>query len=135
MNACKTPESHPDVKVGATRLGELRGNFSVAGDDHCDRSSGEQNGKRAGSAYQVREHRGQLRRQRSARAIPVVAIVGYTNAGKSTLFNTLTSAGVVGLPAPAAPAPGCGGRGHTPPQMPAAAGGDAPPPQHHASYS
>ncbi len=32
--------------------------------------------------------------QRKARALPVVALVGYTNAGKSTLFNRLTEAGV-----------------------------------------
>ena len=43
----------------------------------------------------VREQRKIHRRQRAAQAIPVVAVVGYTNAGKSTLFNTLTEAGVV----------------------------------------
>ena len=42
----------------------------------------------------VRQQRTQQRRQRAAQAIPTVAIVGYTNAGKSTLFNALTSARV-----------------------------------------
>jgi GTP-binding protein HflX len=43
----------------------------------------------------VRKQRSTVRSQRSAQVIPIVAIVGYTNAGKSTLFNTLTSAEVV----------------------------------------
>ncbi|QQD20587.1 GTPase HflX [Oceanospirillaceae bacterium ASx5O] len=42
----------------------------------------------------VHAQRDQNRRARKRSAIPGVAIVGYTNAGKSTLFNTLTSAEV-----------------------------------------
>ncbi len=43
---------------------------------------------------QVRRTRGLHRAARSRVPFPVVALVGYTNAGKSTLFNTLTGASV-----------------------------------------
>lgn len=44
---------------------------------------------------QVEQHRNQLRRRREKEGIITAAIVGYTNAGKSTLMNTLTDAGVL----------------------------------------
>ncbi len=43
----------------------------------------------------VRAHRGRYRARRRREGIPVVSIVGYTNAGKSTLLNALTDAGVL----------------------------------------
>jgi GTP-binding protein HflX len=42
---------------------------------------------------QVRKRRGQLRERRQKASVPTVALVGYTNAGKTTLFNVLTRAG------------------------------------------
>jgi GTP-binding protein HflX len=43
---------------------------------------------------EVQRHRALYRRQRKKAAIPIIALVGYTNAGKSTLFNALTGAEV-----------------------------------------
>jgi len=44
---------------------------------------------------EVREQRTRQRSMRSAQVLPVVAVVGYTNAGKSTLFNALTASDVL----------------------------------------
>jgi GTP-binding protein HflX len=43
----------------------------------------------------VRRIRGQQRQRRESVPMAVIALVGYTNAGKSTLFNALTKAGVL----------------------------------------
>ncbi|HEV2961815.1 MAG TPA: GTPase HflX [Candidatus Angelobacter sp.] len=43
---------------------------------------------------EVRRIRAQQRQRRESVPLPTVALVGYTNAGKSTLFNALTHAGV-----------------------------------------
>jgi GTP-binding protein HflX len=43
----------------------------------------------------VRRRRAQLRERRHKSAVPTVALVGYTNAGKTTLFNTLTGGDAV----------------------------------------
>ena len=42
---------------------------------------------------EVRRRRAQLRERRQKQAMPTVALVGYTNAGKTTLFNLLTREG------------------------------------------
>ena len=44
---------------------------------------------------EVRQHRALYRKRRKKIGMPIIALVGYTNAGKSTLFNALSQAGVV----------------------------------------
>ena len=44
-----------------------------------------------GEIDQVRQRRSQLRERRQKKSVPTVALVGYTNAGKTTLFNRLTN--------------------------------------------
>ncbi len=51
-------------------------------------------GKLRQEVEELRCHRQRLRQRREGSQIPVVALVGYTNAGKSTLLNALTHAQV-----------------------------------------
>ncbi len=44
---------------------------------------------------EIEKHRKVLREKRIKNKIPVIALAGYTNAGKSTLMNTVTNAGVL----------------------------------------
>jgi GTP-binding protein HflX len=47
------------------------------------------------SLASVQKHRRQQRSQRDKKKVPVISIIGYTNAGKSTLLNTLTHSQVL----------------------------------------
>ncbi|MGH9472297.1 MAG: GTPase HflX [Terriglobales bacterium] len=50
------------------------------------------------SMERIRRQRDQQRQRRASVPLPVIALVGYTNAGKSTLFNRLTGATVLTSP-------------------------------------
>lgn len=95
------------LKYRATRLVGLRSSLSRLGGGIGTRGPGEK--KLEMDRRLIRERisilkrelegikkaRETARKQRSKNPVPVVAIVGYTNAGKSTLLNTLTDAKVL----------------------------------------
>jgi len=83
-----------------THLERQRGGFGFLGGpgetqiETDRRLIGERIGKIKRELEEVRRTRGLQRAARRKVPFPIVALVGYTNAGKSTLFNALTGAGV-----------------------------------------
>lgn len=95
------------LKYRAARLVGLRSSLSRLGGGIGTRGPGEKKleidrrlihdriGMLKAELEDVKRHREVVRQQRGKNHIPVAAIVGYTNAGKSTLLNRLTDAGIL----------------------------------------
>ena len=95
------------LRFRATRLVGMRDSLSRLGGGIGTRGPGEKKleidrrvirdriSKLKADLRQVEGRRMEQRKQRNRTGIPVVSIVGYTNAGKSTLLNKLTGAGVL----------------------------------------
>lgn len=95
------------LKYRSSRLVGLRNSLSRLGGGIGTRGPGETKlemdrriiheriGQLKSELTSVVTHRELTRTQRSRSGIPIVAIVGYTNAGKSTLLNTMTNAGIL----------------------------------------
>lgn len=95
------------LKYRAARLVGLRSSLSRLGGGIGTRGPGEKKlemdrrliheriGQLKAELQDVERHRDVMRQQRSRNHTTVAAIVGYTNAGKSTLLNLLTDAGIL----------------------------------------
>ncbi|MCI9106027.1 MAG: GTPase HflX [Lachnospiraceae bacterium] len=95
------------LKYRAARLVGLRNSLSRLGGGIGTRGPGEKKlemdrrliheriGQLKSELEEVKRHREVQRKQRERTHTPVAAIVGYTNAGKSTLLNRLTGAGIL----------------------------------------
>ena len=95
------------LKYRAARLVGMRDSLSRLGGGIGTRGPGEKKlemdrrlihsriGQLKEQLEQVQKHRELIRSQRDKSQVKVAAIMGYTNAGKSTLLNTMTQAGVL----------------------------------------
>ena len=101
------PVELAQLRYRAARLVGLRNSLSRLGGGIGTRGPGEKKlemdrrlihsriGQLKEQLEQVQKHRELIRSQRDKSQVKVAAIVGYTNAGKSTLLNTMTQAGVL----------------------------------------
>ncbi|MDR0924791.1 MAG: GTPase HflX [Hungatella sp.] len=95
------------LKYRSARLVGLRSSLSCVGGGLGTRGPGEKKlemdrrlihdriGMLKADLEDVKRHREVVRQQRDKNHVPTAAIVGYTNAGKSTLLNRLTDAGIL----------------------------------------
>jgi GTP-binding protein HflX len=95
------------LKYRSSRLIGMRNSLSRLGGGIGTRGPGEKKlevdrrlirdriGQLSRELEDVKQHREVMRKQRMEGSCPIIAIVGYTNAGKSTLLNSLTDAGVL----------------------------------------
>jgi GTP-binding protein HflX len=95
------------LKYRLTRLTGLGASLSRLGGGIGTRGPGEKKlevdrryikdriGELKNNLEEIRTHRSLLRAQRKKKGTPVVSLVGYTNAGKSTILNNITKAGVL----------------------------------------
>jgi GTPase len=87
----------PRLAGSGTALSRLGGGIGTRGPGETKLESDRRRirtriGVIGGAIAEVKRRRAQLRERRHKAAIPTVALVGYTNAGKTTLFNALTRA-------------------------------------------